>query len=135
MASQIPAEDCASYEISFFMRGYHVYKDLWNTHTGQVLKLAKEPENSHDTYAVAVVKTCGAVVGRIPYNLVPLFSQFLAREFNKGVVEVTGERVNRGAGYRLEITCIYRLYGPKRFVECLEVKAKGLQERGLLPSS
>ena len=40
-----------------------------------------------------------------------LISQFLQR----GFAEVTGPRVNRGAGYGLEIPCVYKLYGPKPY--------------------
>ena len=43
----------------------------------------------------------------------PRLSQFLRREVNKGFVEVTGKKENRGAGYGLEIPCVYHLYGPK----------------------
>ena len=44
-------------------------------------------------------------------------AHFLNRDCNKGFVEVTGSEVNRGAGYGLEIPCIYRLYGPKPYTE------------------
>ena len=44
-----------------------------------------------------------------------LISQFLQRDCNKGFAEVTGPRVNRGAGYGLEIPCVYKLYGPKPY--------------------
>ena len=40
----------------------------------------------------------------------------LRRDVNKAFVEVTGEKVNRGAGYGLEIPCIYRLYGPTIYI-------------------
>lgn len=36
----------------------------------------------------------------------------LRRDFNKAFTEVTRQKVNRGAGYGLEIPCTYRLYGP-----------------------
>ena len=57
------------------------------------------------------------IVGHVPYNLAPTISQFLRREFNKAVVEVTGDRVNRGAGYGQEVPCIYRLYGPELYLQ------------------
>ena len=44
-------------------------------------------------------------------------AHFLKRDCNKGFVEVTGSEVNRGAGYGLEIPCIYRLYGPKPYTD------------------
>ena len=34
---------------------------------------------------------------------------FLRRDINKGFAEVTGDKVNRGAGYGLEVPCTYRL--------------------------
>ena len=33
------------------------------------------------------------------------------------MVKVTGDRVNRGAGYGLEIPCIYTLHGPTIYIE------------------
>ena len=35
---------------------------------------------------------------------------------NKAFAEDTGEKVNRGAGYGLEIPCVYIVYGPKTYV-------------------
>ena len=66
-------------------------------------------DNSRDVHAVAVLRE-GQVVDHIPYNLAPTVELFLRREVNKGFVEVNGARVNRGAGYGLELTL---LYGPK----------------------
>ena len=58
------------------------------------------------------------VVGHIPYNLVPKVSAFLKRDVNKGFAEITG--MNRGAGYGLEVPCVYRLYRPKVYVNKLK---------------
>jgi len=33
----------------------------------------------------------------LPYNLAPIVSPFLARDFNKGTTEITGNRVNCSA--------------------------------------
>ena len=49
-----------------------------------------------DKFAVAIMKS-GGVVGHVLYNLAPTLSQFL--NFNKAVAEITGDRVNRKAGY------------------------------------
>ena len=48
------------------------------------------------------------------YNL-PYLSQFLARDVSKAFAEVTGEKVNMGAG-----SCVYRVYGPKTYVIMLK---------------
>ena len=58
----------------------------------------------------------------------PLFSHFLAREFNKGSVYVTEEKTNQGAGYGLEVPRIYRSYGPKAFVDRLKQKVESLRD-------
>ena len=101
------------------MRGLHAYLDIWQPTIGEVLTLRREPTNDKDRLAVAIIKN-GTVVGHMPYTLAPLVSYFLMREVNKGVVEITGERVNRGAGLGLEVSCTYRLYGPKAYIDRLE---------------
>ena len=76
----------------------------------------REPTNLKDQYAVAVYKDA-TVVGHVPYNLAPWLSQFLLRDVNKAFAEVTGQKLNRG--YGLEVPCIhvYRLYGPKVYID------------------
>ena len=115
MASQVLSTPLEYFEISSFIRGVHAYALHWETHTtvGQVFQLRREPENDHDVHAVAIVAADNCTVGHAPYNLAPILSSFLARDFNKCSVETTGARINRGAGYDLEVPCIYRLYGTK----------------------
>ena len=72
------------------------------------------------------------IVGHVPFNIASVLSQFLRRDCNQGFVEVTGEKINRGAGYGLEIPCTYKLYGPRPYIERLAEIVQSLQERGLL---
>ena len=95
-------------EICSYVRGYHEYSDLWTPTIGQVLRVKPEPTNEKDWNAVAVFKE-DMIVRHVPRNLSPRLFQFLRRDVNK---EVTGQKVNRGAGYGLEIPCTYRLYSP-----------------------
>ena len=87
--------------------------------------------NLKDRYAVAVYKNA-TVVGPVPYNLAPRFSQFLLRDVNKAFAEVTGQKVNRGAGYGLEVPCIYRLYGPKVYTDKIKYLIDSLRSAGLV---
>ena len=87
-----------------------------------------EPHNIVDQLAVSVVRS-GRIVGNVPFNLAPVFSHFLKRSFNKGTAEITGEKVNRGGGYGLEVPCIYRLYGPKTYVERAKTMLSSNQSR------
>ena len=91
----------SSLEIHSFVRGYHAYMDIWKPSVGDCLFLMPEPDNIKDENAVAIILHDKTVVGHVPFHLAPLFSQFLKRNFNKGMVKVTGDRVNRGAGYGL----------------------------------
>lgn len=123
--------DLAIFELQSYVRGYHEYMDRWTPVTGQELLLKREPSNSYDPHAVAVYLDAD-LVGHIPYNLAPTLSAFLRRRVNKGFAEVTGRRVNRGAGYGLEIPCIYRLMGPKMYIEKLKQIIDSLQIAGQL---
>jgi hypothetical protein len=88
-------------EISSFVRGIHAYKDRWEPRIGEVLSLQREPDNSEDQLAIAIMKS-GSVVGHVPRNLAPIFFPFLKRSCNKAYVKITGQKVNRGAGHGVE---------------------------------
>jgi len=58
MASQTTGDDQACYEVKSFIRGFHVYQDVWTPVIGELLLLKREPENVHDKHAVAVIRQC-----------------------------------------------------------------------------
>ena len=121
MASQAVtgSQELAVLELRSFVRGYHAYQTIWDPTVGDTLRLEREPTNSKDGFAVAVIDARDRVVGHVPFNIAPTISNFLKRSVNKGTVEVTGQRVNRGAGYGMEIPCKYRLYGPETYIDKL----------------
>ena len=51
------------------------------------------------------------ILRHIPLRMSLFVSKFLKRGTNKGKTVVRGKRVNRGAGYGLEIRCQYIFYG------------------------
>ena len=89
--------------------------------------LKREPLNEKDGNAVAVVRPLSRnfteaehpntvskedeIVGHIPLQMSQYVSKFLKRRTNNGKAIITGKRVNRGAGYGLEIPCSYIFYG------------------------
>ena len=93
--------------------------DIWKPSVGDCLFLMPEPDNIKDENAVAIILHDKTVVGHVPFHLAPLFSQFLKRNFYKGMVKVTGDRVNRGDGYGLDIPCIYTLHGPTIYIKVI----------------
>ena len=74
----------------------------------EMLILKREPTNVADKSAVAVYKE-DVVVGHVPFNLASSISKFLKRDINKAFAKVVGQRINRRAGYGLEIPCVYSL--------------------------
>ena len=132
MASQIATTgELHVIDFQSYVRGYHAYMESWTPVAGQALVLKREPTNSHDVNAVAVYFD-NHIVGHVPYNLAPKVSAFLKREVNKGFAEVSGGKVNRGAGYGLEVPCTYRLYGPKIYVDVMKEFIDSLRSAGHL---
>ena len=56
------ASSYSSHKMATFVRGHHVYKDIWTPDIGEMLRVGEEDSANHNKYAVAVMKD-GAVVG------------------------------------------------------------------------
>ena len=46
----------ATFTVESYIRGYHIYKDIWDTTIAEELRCARESDSSNDCYAVAVRK-------------------------------------------------------------------------------
>ena len=57
------------------IRGYPIYKDIWDVAFGKVLACEKEPHNVEDHYAIAVKKDDTAI-GHLPQNSSKVCSLF-----------------------------------------------------------
>ena len=126
MASQpVASTRIGSYSFDSFVRGYHAYSEQWEPWIGEVLALERDPTNPEDKCAVAT-KNGSGTVGHVPFNLAPVVSAFLKRSSNKGLVEVTGNKVNRGAGFGLEIPCKYHFFGSDLYIDRLKTIVEGL---------
>ena len=66
------------YEKACSVRGYHVYREVWEAAVGEVLACEREPRNAEDKYAVAVKKD-GTIVGHLPRKVSRVCSLFLRR--------------------------------------------------------
>ena len=98
-------------ERSSCVRGYHVYRAIWDAVIGEDLVCERETTNEHDRYAVAVVKD-GVVIGHLPRTISRPCSLFLRRG-NSIMCRVTGHRrysadLPQGG---LEIPCVLRFEG------------------------
>ena len=67
-----------TFTVESCVRGYHIYKDIWDATIGEELQCARESDNSNDRYAVAVRKN-DAVVGHVPRTISRVCALFLER--------------------------------------------------------
>ena len=65
--------------IEAMVRGYRVYRHIWDATVGEELSCVREVENYCDPFAVAVVKSDGVPVGHIPRKISSLCLMFLRR--------------------------------------------------------
>ena len=56
-----------NFEMVSYVKGYHVYKTLWNPLIGEFLSCEREPDNPMDKYAVCVKKE--NKIGQIRYKI------------------------------------------------------------------
>ena len=78
------------FEIDSVVRGYHVYKDVWDARIGTELPCLPESSNREDRYAVAVIN--GVLgVGHVPRKISFICNLFL-RHSGTIVCRVTGPR-------------------------------------------
>ena len=105
MASQPPQNDLSLAEFNSFIRGYHVYKDIWTPAVGEMLLLKREPTNAVDYCAVGVYKE-SELVGHVPFNISSLISQFLRRQ---RFFESDQPKSEQRCWIWLKIPCTYKL--------------------------
>ncbi len=107
----------ADFQLESVVRGHHIFKAVWTPVVGEDLPLQQEPDNSYDSFAVAIIKE-DAVVGRVPRELSYSFWTFMQMG-GEISCSVTGHR-KKGRG--LEVPCIYRFNanGNGQLVETLK---------------
>ena len=58
--------------------------------------------------------------------------EVVRREVNIGFAEMRGEKINRGAGYGLEVPYGHYLFGPKMYMNKMKEVVDSLTSSGLL---
>ena len=100
-----------SFSVQAMIRGYHVYKAIWEaTIDGELLLCEIEVGNIHDTFAVAVKKS-GVIVGHCPRKISSVCSIFIRRGGSIHC-QVTGNR--QFSGDRLGGTVRFTFPSTKR---------------------
>ena len=93
-------------ELKTYIKGHHVYKDVWIPDVGEVLQVEMEPNNLADKYAVCTRKD-GQVVGHLKKGLTGRFAKtiFFPRgdSYSQCSAKIVGWRCNLGDGEGLQM--------------------------------
>ena len=101
-----------------YARGYHAYMDIWKPLIGDnSLEICREDDNIHDKNAAAAIHSNHIgprVAGHVPFLHSSTFKKFFSLPNHTIRVFVTEKRINRGAGYVLEIPVEYVFNGNEK---------------------
>ena len=119
----IPVIAKASTEIDTYVKGYHVYKNIWKPTVNEELETEMEPDNVMDKYAVCVEKN-NFIVGHLPLSKNGKFAKMIfyflrADQDAECKVVITGKEVNLGDGDGMQVPCKLKISGPRKMVEIL----------------
>ena len=79
-----------TFDATFVIHGYHVYKDIWTAVIGERRNCEREFGNRHDPFAVAIMKD-GQVIGHVPRTISCVCTLFI-RHGGSILATVTGAR-------------------------------------------
>ena len=86
------------FEVDGMIRGFHIYKDIWELVIGEELQCSLDDGNLHDPFAVAVVKN-GFTVGHLKQgaiSCVVIGFQRYSSDLVQGGLEVPCKIIFRG---------------------------------------
>ena len=115
------------YQHKSTVKGFHVYKEIWNPVWGEVLDTRMELENPADKYAVCIEKN-GNIVGDLPKRKYgrsskKIFFSLRVDECGSCKVRINKSKaINRGDG--MEIECTLEFIGQRRFIDILKGNLK-----------
>ena len=113
----IPVTVKASTEIYTYVKGQHVYRNIWKLSVNEELETEMEPDNVMDKYAACVKKNT-SLVGHLPLGKNGKFAKIVfcflraERDAEQKVV-ITGKQVN-GDGDGMQVPCKLKISGPRK---------------------
>ena len=96
-----------------FVKGYHVYKELWKPFINEELTTAIQPDNVVDKYAVFIKKN-KVIVGHLPLGKDERFAQMMfyflrADRYAECKVIITNKEVNLSDGEGMQVLCLLKI--------------------------
>ena len=119
-------------EFETYIKGHHVYKNIWTPMLGEILQVRREPENIVDKFAVCVEKD-DRVVGHLKKGDSGKFAKtifyFIRSDvYSQRYVEINGKRCNLGDGEGLQVPCKICITGQKHYLDILKRELMKINE-------
>ena len=103
-----------------------MYQTVWSPIIGKIkLECRHEGKNEEHEFAIGVYPNDfqkETLVGHMPRNISKFVYKFLKLPNSKLPCKLKGKRLNRGAGYGLEIPVIYTFSGHEKAIEWIKSK-------------
>ena len=132
LQNELPIIKLSEYKLDSYVKGYHVYKDIWKPNIGDVLKTEREPRNPVDKYAVSVMQKKNLVVGHLKKGtsrkFAKLISYFLKNDRSLCDVIIKGKPVDFGDGEGMQVPCELLITGYELHIEILKKELVKLEE-------
>ena len=129
---EIPVILTTCLELETYIKGHHVYKEVWTPELGEQLNVRMEPDNRVDKFAVCVEKD-QAVVGHLKKGNSVKFAKtifyFLRSDtYSSCYVTVSGKRCNLKDGEWLQVPCKMIIMGQKKYANILKRELQKINE-------
>ena len=119
-------------DLETFIKGHHMYKDIWAPKQGEQLDVLIEPDNRMDKFTVCV-KINEKIVGHLKKGTSGSFAKtifyFLRSDaYSNAWEKVTGKRCNLGDGEGMQVPCKLSLSGQPKFASPLRKELMKMKE-------
>ena len=132
LQDELPIVLITTLDLETFIKGHHVYKNIWTAKQGEQLDVLKEPDNPMDKFAVCV-KINEKIMGHLKKSKSGRFTKtifyfLLSDAYSSAWVKVAGKRCNLGDGEGMQVPCKLSLSGQPKFVSLLRKELMKMKE-------
>ena len=123
---ELPITLITSMDLETFIKGHHIYKNIWTPQLDELLEVSTELDNPMDKFVVTVKKNQN-IEGNLKKGKTGRFAKTLfyflrSDSYSKCHAKVTWKRCNLGDGDGLQVPCILNISGQAEFISILQIK-------------
>ena len=123
---ELPITLITSMDLETFIKGHHIYKNIWTPQLDELLEVSTELDNPMDKFVVTVKKNQN-IEGHLKKGKTGRFAKTLfyflrSDSYSKCHAKVTWKRCNLGDGDGLQVPCILNISGQAEFMSILQIK-------------